>query len=58
MKVVVEGNDGGVLNGRRIDFKEWVMGGGFEIKNGNGIGWCGCGSWFKRGKVGGNGEEC
>ena len=47
-----------VLNGTTIDFKQSLMGGGFQIDNPNAIASCGCGSSFRTAKVVGNPEEC
>ena len=47
-----------VLNGTTIDFKQSLMGGGFQIDNPNAIASCGCGSSFRTAKVAGNPEEC
>ena len=40
-----------VLNGTTIDFKQSLMGGGFQIDNPNAIASCGCGSSFRTAKV-------
>ena len=42
-----------VLNGTTIDFKQSLMGGGFQIDNPNAIASCGCGSSFRTAKVAG-----
>ncbi|WP_242436289.1 HesB/IscA family protein, partial [Staphylococcus aureus] len=47
-----------VLNGTTIDFKQSLMGGGFQIDNPNAIASCGCGSSFRTAKVAGNPENC
>ncbi|MBJ6300601.1 iron-sulfur cluster assembly accessory protein [Staphylococcus aureus] len=46
------------LNGTTIDFKQSLMGGGFQIDNPNAIASCGCGSSFRTAKVAGNPENC
>ena len=50
LKVLVDRNDAPVLNGTTIDFKQSLMGGGFQINNPNAIASCGCGSSFKTAK--------
>ena len=57
LKVLVDRNDAPVLNGTTIDFKQSLMGGGFQINNPNAIASCGCGSSFKTAKVAGNPEQ-
>ena len=58
LKVLVDKYDVPVLNGTTIDFKQSLMGGGFQIDNPNAIASCGCGSSFRTAKVAGNPEEC
>ena len=58
LKVLVDKYDAPVLNGTTIDFKQSLMGGGFQIDNPNAIASCGCGSSFKTAKVSGNPEQC
>ena len=58
LKVLVDKYDVPVLNGTTIDFKQSLMGGGFQIDNPNAIASCGCGSSFRTAKVFGNPEEC
>ena len=47
LKVLVDKYDVPVLNGTTIDFKQSLMGGGFQIDNPNAIASCGCGSSFE-----------
>ncbi|MCS5431546.1 iron-sulfur cluster assembly accessory protein, partial [Staphylococcus aureus] len=47
-----------VLEGTKIDFKQSLMGGGFQIDNPNAIASCGCGSSFRTAKVSGSPEDC
>lgn len=54
LKVLVDKYDVPVLNGTTIDFKQSLMGGGFQIENPNAIASCGCGSSFRTAKVAGN----
>ncbi|HCW7991424.1 TPA: iron-sulfur cluster assembly accessory protein [Staphylococcus aureus] len=58
LKVLVDKKDAPVLNGTTIDFKQSLMGGGFQIDNPNAIASCGCGSSFRTAKVAGNPENC
>lgn len=58
LKVLVDNYDKPVLEGTTIDFKQSLMGGGFQIDNPNAIASCGCGSSFKTAKVLGTPEEC
>ena len=51
LKVLVDKYDVPVLNGTTIDFKQSLMGGGFQIDNPNAIASCGCGSSFRTAKV-------
>ena len=50
LKVLVDKDDAPVLNGTKIDFKQSLMGGGFQIDNPNAIASCGCGSSFRTAK--------
>lgn len=58
LKVLVDKYDMPVLNDTTIDFKQSLMGGGFQIDNPNAIASCSCGSSFRTAKVAGNPEEC
>ncbi|MBI5974141.1 HesB/IscA family protein [Staphylococcus canis] len=58
LKVLVDKNDAPILNGTTIDYKQSLMGGGFQIDNPNAIASCGCGSSFKTATVSGTPEEC
>jgi len=44
--VMVHNKDSSMLNGINIDFKETLMGGGFQIENPNADRSCGCGQSF------------
>ena len=44
--VLVHNKDSSMLNGINIDFKETLMGGGFQIENPNADRSCGCGQSF------------
>ena len=44
--VLVHNKDSSMLNGINIDFKETLMGGGFQIENPNADRACGCGQSF------------
>lgn len=58
LKVLVDKYDKPVLEGTTIDFKQSLMGGGFQIDNPNAIASCGCGSSFKTKTVTGTPENC
>ncbi|EKU48033.1 HesB/IscA family protein [Staphylococcus massiliensis] len=58
LKVLVDEYDKPVLDGTTIDFKQSLMGGGFQIDNPNAIASCGCGTSFRTAKVAGNPEDC
>ncbi|CAI9392649.1 HesB/IscA family protein [Niallia sp. Sow4_A1] len=58
IRVLVDQNDGPILKGTKIDYKQSLMGGGFTIDNPNAIASCGCGSSFRTAKVAGTPEEC
>ena len=46
MAVLVHNKDSTLLNGITIDFKDSLMGGGFQIENPNADRACGCGQSF------------
>ncbi len=46
MSVLVHNKDSALLNGITIDFKDSLMGGGFQIENPNADRACGCGQSF------------
>ena len=46
IKVFVHNKDSSMLNGIQVDFKETLMGGGFQIENPNADRSCGCGQSF------------
>ena len=46
INVFVHNKDSSMLNGIQIDFKETLMGGGFQIDNPNADRACGCGQSF------------
>lgn len=58
LKVLVDRYDKPVLEGTTVDFKQSLMGGGFQIDNPNAIASCGCGSSFRTAKVAGQPEDC
>ncbi|MBF7019137.1 iron-sulfur cluster assembly accessory protein [Staphylococcus sp. 18_1_E_LY] len=58
LKVLVDKDDKAVLEGTTVDFKQSLMGGGFQIDNPNAIASCGCGSSFRTAKVAGSPEDC
>ena len=44
--VFIHNNDSSLLNGLELDFKDTLMGGGFNITNPNASRECGCGQSF------------
>jgi iron-sulfur cluster assembly protein len=46
VKVYIHNNDSALLNGIELDFKDTLMGGGFNITNPNASRSCGCGQSF------------
>ncbi|MEC7743863.1 MAG: iron-sulfur cluster assembly accessory protein [Candidatus Thermoplasmatota archaeon] len=46
MTILVHNRDSSLLNGINIDFKDSLMGGGFQIENPNADRSCGCGQSF------------
>ena len=46
MAILVHNRDSALLNGIMIDFKDSLMGGGFQIENPNADRSCGCGQSF------------
>ena len=46
MTVLVHNKDSTILNGIRVDYKDTLMGGGFQIDNPNADRSCGCGQSF------------
>jgi iron-sulfur cluster assembly protein len=46
VKVYIHNNDSSLLNGIELDFKDTLMGGGFNITNPNASRACGCGQSF------------
>ena len=46
MTVLVHNKDSAMLNGIRVDYKDTLMGGGFQIDNPNADRSCGCGQSF------------
>tara|TARA_Y100001970_G_scaffold294303_1_gene450162 strand:+ start:8528 stop:8923 length:396 start_codon:yes stop_codon:yes gene_type:complete len=46
MAILVHNRDSSLLNGINIDFKDSLMGGGFQIENPNADRSCGCGQSF------------
>ena len=46
INIFVHNKDSSMLNGIQVDFKETLMGGGFQIENPNADRACGCGQSF------------
>jgi iron-sulfur cluster assembly protein len=58
IQILVKKEDGAILQGTKIDYKQSMMGGGFTIDNPNAIASCGCGSSFRTATAAGTPEEC
>ena len=46
IRVFIHNKDSVMLNGIRVDYKDSLMGGGFQIENPNASKSCGCGQSF------------
>ncbi len=58
LKVLEDKKDATVLNGTISDYKQSLVGCGFQIDNHNAIVSCGCCSSFRTAKVAGNPVNC
>lgn len=58
IRVLINKESRHLLEGTVIDYKESMMGGGFDIQNPNAIATCGCGSSFRTATEAGTPEEC
>lgn len=58
VRIVVEKTSERLLNGTTIDYKESMMGGGFQIDNPNASLTCGCGSSFRTATEEGKPGDC
>ncbi|SIT91974.1 HesB/IscA family protein [Edaphobacillus lindanitolerans] len=58
LQILVSKEDGGILTGTKIDYKQSLMGGGFTITNPNAIASCGCGTSFRTKTKAGTPGDC
>ena len=58
IKVYVDGQSVGLLQGSQIDYVDTLMGAGFTVNNPNAVAACGCGSSFRTADDGGSPKGC
>ena len=58
VKVYVDGNSVGLLEGSQIDYVDTLMGAGFTVNNPNAVAACGCGSSFRTADEAGSPRAC
>src|SRR5699024_9429913 len=58
LKILIDADSAGIVEGTTIDYKQNMMGGGFTIENPNAMVTCGCGSSFKTATNTGTPENC
>lgn len=58
LKILIDKDSVGIVEGTTIDYKQNMMGGGFTIDNPNALVTCGCGSSFKTATNTGSPEKC
>jgi iron-sulfur cluster assembly protein len=58
IKVYVDGNSIGLLQGSQIDYVDTLMGAGFTVNNPNAVAACGCGSSFRTADDAGTARSC
>ncbi|HEY0444229.1 MAG TPA: iron-sulfur cluster insertion protein ErpA [Candidatus Limnocylindrales bacterium] len=58
VKVYVDGNSVGLLEGSQIDYVDTLMGAGFTVNNPNAVTACGCGSSFRTADDAGTARSC
>ena len=58
IKVYVDGQSIGLLQGSQIDYVDTLMGAGFTVNNPNAVAACGCGSSFRTADDGGAPKGC
>jgi iron-sulfur cluster assembly protein len=58
VRTLIDKQSQSVLKGTVIDYKESIMGGGFNIDNPNAVATCGCGASFRTAKDAGKPSEC
>jgi iron-sulfur cluster assembly protein len=58
IKVYVDGQSIGLLQGSQIDYVDTLMGAGFTVNNPNAVSACGCGSSFRTADDAGSARGC
>ena len=58
IKVYVDGQSVGLLQGSQIDYVDTLMGAGFTVNNPNAVSGCGCGSSFRTADDTGSPKGC
>jgi iron-sulfur cluster assembly protein len=58
IRVYVDGQSVGLLNGSQIDYIDTLMGAGFTVNNPNAVSACGCGSSFRTEDDAGSPRSC
>jgi iron-sulfur cluster assembly protein len=58
VKVYVDGQSVGLLQGSEIDYVDTLMGAGFTVNNPNAVTACGCGSSFRTADEAGQARAC
>jgi iron-sulfur cluster assembly accessory protein len=58
IKVYVDGQSIGLLQGSQIDYVDTLMGAGFTVNNPNAVAACGCGSSFRTAEDEGTARSC
>ena len=58
IKVYVDGQSVGLLQGSQIDYVDTLMGAGFTVNNPNAVSGCGCGSSFRTAEDEGSPRGC
>ena len=58
IKVYVDGQSIGLLQGSQIDYVDTLMGAGFTVNNPNAVSACGCGSSFRTADDAGSAKGC
>ena len=58
IRVYVDGQSIGLLQGSHIDYVDTLMGAGFSVNNPNAVAACGCGSSFRTADDGGAPKGC
>lgn len=58
MRVYIDNNSVGLIQGSQIDYVDTLMGAGFTVNNPNAVAACGCGSSFRTADDAGQARSC